>query len=91
MKTTEAINQTRAVIRRQNKALATEEAYLFWLRRYIGALREIAPELSSEKKVERFLSDLALRYDVAASTHQRGQAVEKPLGFHGSSALPLGW
>lgn len=35
----EAIERTRAVIRRQHKAIATEQTYLHWLGRYIGALR----------------------------------------------------
>ena len=67
----EAINQTRAVIRRQHKALATEESYLNWLRRYIQAVRQMPNGLSSEKKLERFLTELALARDVSASTQNQ--------------------
>ena len=57
MKTEQAIEGTRQALRRQHKALATEETYLFWLRRYVLALRNMPETLSSEKKVEHFLTD----------------------------------
>ena len=62
------------------KALSTEDCYLFWLRRYIAALRRMPPELPSEKKLEQFLTDLALRHDVAAST--QNQALHAILFFY---------
>lgn len=68
MKEQEAILKTREVIRRQHKALATEESYLNWLRRYIQAIRQLPNELPREKKLERFLTELALERDVSAST-----------------------
>ena len=34
----EAIEKTRRVIRRQHKALSTEDTYLFWLRRYMTSI-----------------------------------------------------
>jgi len=66
----------REVIRRQRKALSTEDCYLFWLRRYMTALPQMPPGLSSEKKLEQFLTDLArcanattnpIRYDATVS------------------------
>jgi hypothetical protein len=39
----------REVIGRQHKALATEDCYTFWLRRYMAALRQIPLDLPSEK------------------------------------------
>ena len=39
-----------------------------WLRRYISALQGIPPTLTSEQKLKHFLTSLALRRDVAAST-----------------------
>ena len=51
----------REVIRRQHKALSTEECYVFWLRRYLTALREMLEGLSSEKKLKQFLTDLPSR------------------------------
>lgn len=70
MKEQEAIEKTRAVIRRQHKAVSTEEAYLHWLRRYIRALHQMPNELASERKLERFLNDLALA-NVSASTQNQ--------------------
>ena len=67
----EAIQRTREVIRRQHKALATEDTYVHWLRRYISALQGIPPTLTSEQKLERFLTQLALTRDVAASTQNQ--------------------
>jgi hypothetical protein len=65
MKEAEAIDRVRQVLRRQHKALAPEEAYVLWLRRYIKAPRQMPPELSSEKKLEKFLTDLAREHDVS--------------------------
>ncbi|HEY5913036.1 MAG TPA: site-specific integrase [Verrucomicrobiae bacterium] len=80
MKTEEAIQRAREVIRRQHKALATEDTYLFCLRRYIKALRAMSPELPSEKKLERFLTDLARSREVSAST--QNQALNAVLFFY---------
>ncbi len=66
-----AAQATIEVCRRQHKARATEQAYEHWLRRYAFALAEMPETLSSEKKLERFLSDLALRCDVSASTQNQ--------------------
>jgi len=51
----------RQVIRRQPKALATEGAYVLWLPRYMNAVRLIPPELSSEKKPQKFLDGFSTR------------------------------
>jgi integrase len=71
MKEAQAIDRMRQVIRRQHKALATEDAYVLWLRRYMRALRQMPLRLSSEKKLEKFLTDLALERDVSASTQNQ--------------------
>lgn len=76
----EAISRTRAVLRRQHKAIATEQAYLHWLGRYIQALRHVPDTLTSEQKVERFLTDLALKQNVSAST--QNQAFNAILFFY---------
>jgi len=57
----QAIDRMRQVIRRQHKALATEDAYVLWVRRYNTALRQMSPELSSEKKLEQFLNRFGLQ------------------------------
>lgn len=71
MTPTEAIARARAVIRRQHKALSTEESYLGWLRRYMSALRHYPADLASAEKAERFLTELALQHDVSASTQNQ--------------------
>jgi integron integrase len=89
MNAADAIDRMRQVIRRQHKALATEDAYVQWLRRYIRALRQMPQELTSEKKLDLFLTDLARRHDVSASTQNQAfnailffyqHVLEQPLG-----------
>lgn len=89
MNESQALDRMRQVIRRQHKALATEDAYVLWLRRYMKALRQMPPELSSENKLERFLTDLACELDVSASTQNQAfnailffyqQVLGQPLG-----------
>src|SRR5215510_14253939 len=71
MTNSQAIERLRQVLRRQHKALSTEDCYIFWVRRYILALRRVPKDLSSEKKLEHFLTGLALRENVAASTQNQ--------------------
>jgi integron integrase len=79
MNPSQAMALARDVIRRQHKAISTEEVYLHWLGRYMKSLRHIPQTLSSEQKVERFLSDLALQ-NVSAST--QNQAFNALLFFY---------
>lgn len=67
----QAARRTIEVCRRQHKALSTEQTYVHWLGRYCRALTAMPTGLSSEKKLERFLSDLALRQNVSASTQNQ--------------------
>lgn len=67
----QAITQMRQVLRRQHKSLSTEETYVHWLRHFIGALSQMPRDLPSEQKVERFLTSLALKRQVAASTQNQ--------------------
>ena len=67
MNTLQAICREREVLRRQHKALSTEDCYTFWLRRYMTALRDMPKGLSSEKKLETFLTDLARQRNISAS------------------------
>ena len=66
-----AIDRLREVLRRQHKALSTEDSYVFWLRRYIQAVQKLPKDLPSEKKLEEFLTGLALRQNVSASTQNQ--------------------
>jgi integron integrase len=67
------------VMRRQHKALATERTYVFWLQRFINALFQMPVNLSSEQKIERFLTEMAHK-DVSAST--QNQAFNAILFFY---------
>ena len=80
MNLNDAIERLRSVLRRQHKALATEDLYVFWLRRYVRALDTIPNPLASEQKLECFLTDLAKRCDLAAST--QNQAFNAILFFY---------
>jgi hypothetical protein len=71
MNSTEALERTRAVIRRQHKTLATEQTYLHWLRHYMVALGRMPKTLASEQKLEHFLTELALKKNVSASTQNQ--------------------
>lgn len=56
------------VMRRQHKSLATERSYVGWLRRYFPFCYTLPPGLTSEQKMERFLTRLAQQFDVSAAT-----------------------
>ena len=62
----------RGVLRRKHKALPIEKCYLFWLRRYILALRHVPQDFSSEQKLEHFLTRMARDRDVSASPPESG-------------------
>ena len=80
MKVTEAIERARNVMRRQHKTISTEQTYLHWLRHYICAVKSMPQDLSSELKLERFLTDLALKKNVSAAT--QNQAFNAILFFY---------
>jgi len=70
MNTDEPVQQLAEVIRRKHLALATEQAYCAWLRRYCNFLNGLPLHLPSEHKLERFLTVLTQK-DVAASTQNQ--------------------
>ena len=75
-----AIERLRSVLRRQHKALSTESNYIHWLRHYVSALHGLPDSLSSEQKLERFLTDLARHRDLSASS--QNQALNAILFFY---------
>jgi hypothetical protein len=79
MNTSRAICRMREVIWRQPKALSTEDGCIGWLRRHVRALREMPEGLSSEKKLEKFLTDLPVNGKVAASTQNQAFRVVEGL------------
>ena len=73
MKKSETIDKTRQVLRVMHKAVSTEKAYVSWISQYIDYLKE-KPQLkilTSEKKMEAFLTYLALERKVSASTQNQ--------------------
>lgn len=61
-------------LRLQHFSLRTEEAYCHWIGRFYDFARRLPADWTSERKVEAFLSDLALRQNVAASTQNQAFA-----------------
>lgn len=66
-----AIQRLIEVCRRQHKSLSTERIYALWLKDYMRFLRTLDGSLARERKLEAFLSMLALRRNVAASTQNQ--------------------
>lgn len=66
----EALLRTGDVVRRKHLSRSTEQAYKAWIARYSKALRKYPEFWKSERKLERFLTDLA-KGDVAASTQNQ--------------------
>ena len=66
-------------VRRKHLALSTERTYVHWLVQFCGFLKTVDPALTSETKIERWLTRLALR-DVAAAT--QNQAFNAVLFFY---------
>ncbi len=60
-----------ARLRVKHYSLRTEEAYLYWIRRYIRASRGRHPRQLDGVAVEGFLTELAVRDRVAASTQNQ--------------------
>ena len=58
------------VIRRKHLTLSTERSYCAWLRQYRDFVYDIPAHISSEQKLERFLTALAKK-DIAASTQNQ--------------------
>ena len=79
MNTAQALQRLTDVIRRKHFALATEHSYRMWLSRYCDYIKPLTPSLSSEQKLERFLTALA-KDNVAAST--QNQAFDPTASFY---------
>jgi integrase len=85
----EVLNQVKGRLRLLHYALSTEDIYCHWIGRYYEFCLELPRELEPERKVEAFLTDLAVRLNVAARTQNQAfaavlflykEVLEKPLG-----------
>ena len=65
------IDQVRTKIRVKHYSIRTEEAYVKWIKRYIGFHNKKHPIDMGEKEISEFLSDLAVAGNVAASTQNQ--------------------
>ena|SRR5437899_2249297 len=67
------LDQVREVMRLKHYSLHTERCYCDWIRRYVHfhEMRTWAELAGGEAKIEQFLSDLAVRGQVAAATQNQ--------------------
>ena len=86
------LDQLRDRIRRKHLALATEQAYVGWCRRFILFHDKKHPKDMGEVEIRAFLTDLAVTRRVAASTQNQAlnalvflyaHVLERPLGSFG--------
>src|SRR2546425_7959167 len=80
----------REAIRVRHYSRRTEEAYVWWVRRYIRFCGLRHPRELGPGDVTRFLSSLAIDRRVAASTHNQGLFASVFL-YHEGLGLPPGW
>ena len=78
MNTEEAIEKMADVIRRKHFTLSTERCYCAWLRQYCDFVYDIPAHISSEQKLDRFLTVQAKK-DIAASTQNQALVAINPL------------
>lgn len=65
------LDQVREIIRIKHYSIRTEQAYLQWIRRYIIFHGKRHPNTLSADELRAFLSDLAIRGKVSASTQNQ--------------------
>jgi integron integrase len=65
------LDRVRAAIRTRHYSIRTEEAYIGWIRRFILFHNKRHPAEMGESEINQFLSYLAVRENVAASTQNQ--------------------
>ena len=65
------LNQVRMVCRLRHYSVRTEDAYVYWIRRYIFFHHLRHPLALTEKEIREFLSYLAIDNHVSASTQNQ--------------------
>ena len=65
------MDEVRRRLRFKHYSLRTEQAYVGWIRRFILANDKVHPRKLGGAQVERFLTDLATRRDVASGTQNQ--------------------
>jgi integron integrase len=65
------LDRVRDAVRARHYSLRTEEAYVAWTRRYVLFHKKRHPQEMGEAEINAFLSDLAVRQRVSASTQNQ--------------------
>jgi hypothetical protein len=67
------LEQVRNVVRLHHYSIHTERSYIDWIKRYVQFhhMRSREDLVDGERKIEAFLTDLAVRGQVAASTQNQ--------------------
>jgi integron integrase len=65
------LDRLRAFIRRKHYSIRTEQAYVDWVRRFLVFHSPLPPERLAEPEISAFLTHLAVREKVAASTQNQ--------------------
>jgi len=68
------LDQVRSAIRTRHYSRRTEKAYVFWVRRFVIFHRMRHPAEMGEAEVAEFLTSLAVRNKVSASTQNQALA-----------------
>ena len=68
------LDQVRDVIRRKHYSIRTEQAYVDWVRRFILFHGKSHPRVLGAAEVEAFLTHLAVRRKVSASTQNQAKS-----------------
>jgi site-specific recombinase XerD len=68
------LDQVRHAIRLKHYSLRTEEAYIFWIKKYIRFHNVRHPSEMREEEIRQFLTHLAVMENVAASTQNQAFA-----------------
>lgn len=68
------LQQMQEIIRTKHYGRRTEEAYLAWVKRFLNHFAPCSPETLSEDHVRRYLTHLAIKSNVAASTQNQAFA-----------------
>ncbi len=64
----ELLDQVRDVLRMKHYSIRTEQAYVNWIKRYIFFHNKQHPEDMRKAEIRAFISELASKKSVAAST-----------------------
>jgi hypothetical protein len=67
------LDRVREALRVRHMSPRTEKAYLHWIRRYILFHRKRHPAEMGEREINAFLTDLAVRQNVSASSCSSGR------------------